>query len=104
MISQVVKVDHEFIYLYTYNRLYKLNWNGALVRSINLRGIRPYFIANGRFLFGISNNEKRIYIYNLDLEIERQLEYDENYDKVYFNTDEALIILKHARFPAVRIV
>jgi hypothetical protein len=103
--SLIIKVDDEFIYLNTYNLIYKLNLeNGTLSKSIALRGMRPYFIANEKHLYGIVNNEKRINVYNLDLELIDKIEYNDNYDKVFFNTNGSLIILKHGRFPNVLVV
>ena len=56
-------------YAYTYNKIFKLNrQSGKLEKSYILTGLRPYFIANKKFLYGIINDAKRIIILNLNLE------------------------------------
>ena len=52
----------------------------------------------------IVNNEKRIYVYNLSFEIIDKIEYNDNYDKVFFNTNGQSIIFKHGRFPEILII
>jgi len=97
-------MDDAFIYLYSYNRLYKLNVAGDLVKTIDLHGLRPYFIGHGNLLYGIINNAKRIDVYNLDLELIKQIQYNDNYNKIYFNTNGSKIIFKHARFDSILII
>ena len=85
LMSDVVSIDPMFIYLATYNRLYKLSaLNGEHLKSIDLRGLRPYFIANGDFLYGIVNDARRIIIYNRELEKIRDFYYDDNYNKIFY--------------------
>ena len=68
-----------------------------------MRGLRPYFIANSDFIYGIVKNAKRIIIYNRELEFVRDIYYDDNYDKVFFNTNGSLITLRHGRFLSILI-
>jgi hypothetical protein len=57
----ICKIDSMFFYAYTYNKIFKLNrLSGKLDKSYILTGLRPYFIANNNFIYGIVNDAKRI--------------------------------------------
>ena len=102
--AKVIKIDDNFIWLCTYNIIYKLrSETGELIQQLQLRGQRPYFISNEDYIYGIVNNEKRIYVYNLDLILISTINYDDNYNKVFFNTNGSTIILRHGRFDGLLV-
>ena len=68
--------------------------SGKITKSFVLLRIRPYFLANGDFLYGIINNSKQIQIFNLELELINSFHYREDFDKVYFSIDDESIVLK----------
>ena len=68
---------------------------GVMTKTLSLKRVRPYFLANGDHLYGIINNTKQIDIYNLDFELISSVFYKEDFDKVFFTPDEeSLILLK----------
>jgi hypothetical protein len=89
-----------FYYAYTYNKIFKLNrQSGKLEKSYTLTGLRPYFIANKNFIYGIINDAKRILILNLNLEQMTEISYDDAYDKIFFNTNGSDLILRSCKTP-----
>jgi hypothetical protein len=72
----ICKIESMFYYAYTYNKIFKLNrQSGKLEKSYILTGLRPYFIANNNFIYGIINDAKRILILNLNLEQMTEISY-----------------------------
>ena len=103
--AKVIKIDDNFIWLYTYNIIYKIHSEtGEPLQQLQLRGQRPYFISNEDYIYGIVNNEKTIYVYNLELTFITKIKYDDNYNKVFFNTNGSSIIMRHGRFDGLLVL
>ena len=96
----ICKLDRKSIYAYTYNKLFKLNrTNGSLEQSYSLTGLRPYFIANKNYIYGIINDAKKVVIFNLDLEKMTEISYNDAYDKFFANTNGSDLILRSGISP-----
>jgi hypothetical protein len=79
---------------------YKLNRStGSLEKSYSLTGLRPYFIANHNFIYGIINDAKKVVIFNLDLEKMTEISYNDAYDKFFANTNGSDLILRSGISP-----
>ena len=103
--AKVIKIDENFIWLYTYNIIYKIHSEtGEPLQQLQLREQKPYFISNEDYIYGIVKNEKTIYLYNLDLTFITKINYDDNYNKVFFNTNGPSIILRHGRFIGILVL
>ena len=77
---------------------------GVMTKSLSLQRIRPYFLANGDYLYGVINNSKQIDIYNLEFELISSVYYKEDFDKVFFSHDEeSLVLLKQDMEEFLRI-
>ena len=51
------------------------------------------------FIYGIVNDAKIVLILNLELEKITEISYNDAYDKVFFNTNEANLILRSGISP-----
>ena len=102
--AKVIKIDENFILLYTYI-IYKIHSEtGEPLQQLQLREQKPYFISNEDYIYGIVNNEKTMYVYNLDLTFITKINYDDNYNKFFFNTNGSSIILRHGRFDGLLVL
>ncbi len=68
--------------------------NGKILNSKTLDGIRPTFISNQSYIYGVVHNTKIIQIYNFDFELVSEIKYRDIYDKVYINSIDSTIVLK----------
>ncbi len=73
--------------------------SGNLEKAYALTGLRPYFMANNNFIYGIVNDAKKVLILNLELEKITEISYNDAYDKVFFYTNEVNLILRSGISP-----
>jgi hypothetical protein len=92
---KIFGMNDNYLYMSNYNKVSIMNrLTGKEVKKIDLCGFRPYFLMDlQNNILQVNTLEKRLAIYNSELELLAENVYDDEYDCVHINPENKLVFL-----------